>query len=240
MILSHRHSAIFVKTIKVAGTSVELALSSVCGRRDVITPINPDEPELRADLGGREPQNYVLRSRMLRATPQHLLPTRPLREPERQLVNHTPARVIRELVGETTWRRYFTFTIDRNPWDRAVSLFHFDRFLGHVDRTTTFADWLALQPDERLSNFPLYADGDEVIVDRILRYERLAGEIGSVAAHLGVELPPLPRAKSGIRPSSDRDWRALYGEAEQARIAAVCHREIELLGYTFEDERPTV
>ncbi len=32
MIISHRHSFVFVKTTKTAGTSVEIALSKHCGQ----------------------------------------------------------------------------------------------------------------------------------------------------------------------------------------------------------------
>ena len=45
MIISHEHKFIFLKTRKTAGTSIELALSQLCGPNDIITPISPnDEP----------------------------------------------------------------------------------------------------------------------------------------------------------------------------------------------------
>ena len=48
MIVSHKHKFIFVKTVKTAGTSVEIALSRFCGENDIITPIHPPDEELRA------------------------------------------------------------------------------------------------------------------------------------------------------------------------------------------------
>jgi len=39
MIISHEHKFIFLKTKKTAGTSIELALSELCGLDDVITPL---------------------------------------------------------------------------------------------------------------------------------------------------------------------------------------------------------
>jgi hypothetical protein len=41
MIISHKHRFIFVKTLKTAGTSIEVFLSQHCGPDDVVTPILP-------------------------------------------------------------------------------------------------------------------------------------------------------------------------------------------------------
>ena len=39
MIVSHKHKFIFLKTKKTAGTSIELALTKLCGDDDIITPL---------------------------------------------------------------------------------------------------------------------------------------------------------------------------------------------------------
>src|SRR5690348_8712334 len=57
MILSVRHKFVFIKGMKVAGTSVEMALAPLCGPRDVITPISPIDELERMKRGGRA-QNY--------------------------------------------------------------------------------------------------------------------------------------------------------------------------------------
>ena len=73
-IISHRHRFIFVRTHKTASTSVEIALSRICGPEDVITPF-PDRQGLsnpvlpirarshRADLRSRD---RALRLQLLR------------------------------------------------------------------------------------------------------------------------------------------------------------------------------
>ena len=53
MIVSHTHKFIFLKTKKTAGTSIELALSELCGPDDVITPLTEIDEAQRAGLLGR-------------------------------------------------------------------------------------------------------------------------------------------------------------------------------------------
>src|SRR5690349_20321648 len=57
MILSVRHRFVFIKGMKVAGTSVEMALAPLCGPADIVTPISPVDELERMNRGGRA-QNY--------------------------------------------------------------------------------------------------------------------------------------------------------------------------------------
>ena len=106
MIVSHEHRFIFLKTRKTAGTSVEIALSRICGPDDIITPITETDEQLRKAAGGRPPQHY----------------TAPPLEIEGRA--HMPASAVRRIVGTDVWESYFKFAIERNPWDAVVSLYY--------------------------------------------------------------------------------------------------------------------
>ncbi len=58
MIYSRQSDFLFIKGRKVGGTSMEIALSILCGPEDIITPITPVDERERLRRGGRGAQNY--------------------------------------------------------------------------------------------------------------------------------------------------------------------------------------
>jgi len=83
----------------------------------VITRISRRDEETRQALGGLGPQNTQVhwthwRSKELKAL---------LRGWETNYFNHFPARRLRGILPKQQWDDYYKFTIERNPWDMAVS-----------------------------------------------------------------------------------------------------------------------
>ena len=109
MIVSHRHRFIFTRPRKVAGTSLSIALEPSLGSSDVQV-FAPTERRSLAGIDGDDSPT-VHASKNVDAL--HLR--------DRGKPHILPA-TIRDAVGEDVWRRYFKFTIVRNPWDWFVSL----------------------------------------------------------------------------------------------------------------------
>src|SRR5687768_9722067 len=101
--------------MKTAGTSIEIALSKFCGPRDVITPIEPEDEEIRRALGYRGPQNYLVPFR--RYSLRHWTRFLMRGQGRRHFFNHMAARQIRRAVHRRVWQSYYKFCVDRNPWD---------------------------------------------------------------------------------------------------------------------------
>jgi hypothetical protein len=219
VIVSHEHGFVFMKTRKTAGTSVEIALSRVCGDNDVITPVTEDDEVLRRAAGGRGPQHFQ--------TPPNL---------ERKAFNHMPVSMVRTMLGRKQFESYFSFAIERNPWDAVVSLFHWrNRDTEPGAAVQSFGEYVASEAVETFAakNQRIYRLRGQVAVDRVLRYEALADELAAVWSELDLPgVPDLPHAKAGVRPSG-ASYRAYYDDASRERVAELFAAPIADLGYEF-------
>ncbi len=228
MIVNHRYRFIFLKTKKTAGTSIEIALSRYCDGNDILSKIgHRDEPK-RAALGYQGPANNLepddgsLRSRFRRW--RH--------GPQQRYWNHMPAREVREKIGADTWNSYFKFCFERNPWDRAISAYHWEN--RSKSNLPDFHEYLGeLERRDLLSNYDTYAIDGKIAVDRVYMYEDLEASLADVARRLGLPGPlELPEAKRGVR-RDKRPYREVYTERERDFVAKACAREIAEFGYRF-------
>lgn len=197
MIVSHKHRFIFVKTLKTAGTSIEVYLSRHCGPNDVLTPITPYvEPH--------RPRNYE------------------------GFFNHMPAAEIRERVGLGIWNSYFKFCVERNPWDKTLSYYH---MMNHRRGGSLSLDQFLAEGDFPI-NYPKYTEPgkpDQVIVDSVLRYERLNEDLAEVFEQLEIPFT----ASLGVNAKSEyrtdrRPFREVYTPRQFELIRKVFARETEL------------
>lgn len=213
VIVSHRHRLIFLKTRKTAGTSVEIALSRVCGPEDIITRLTDEDEELRRSVGGLGPQNT--------ASPP--LPVKPF--------NHMPARGVRRVVGREVWRSYHRVAIERNPWDLVVSQYYW----RYRDREAEpFEEFVRSPMLDNLANknAAIYRLRGRIAVDRMMRHERLDADLAALWSEQGLPgTPDLPHAKAHSR--KERSYRELYTDETRDLVATRFAAVIDDLGYEF-------
>jgi hypothetical protein len=225
MILNHQYHFIFIKTRKTAGSSIEVALSGHCGRRDIITPLAPKDQAIREQKGYPGPQNYL--------PPGHALACRLLRrEPDKKKYrfrNHIPAVQVREKVGSDTWNSYYSFCLERNPWDKVISAYW---YLYKEWSREKLADFILSGKAAVYSDWHRYTDNDRIIVSHVGRYENLDDEVAAFCQRVGLPPLDLPRAKGALR--KDRShYRDILTPEERDRISSDFAREIATFNYDF-------
>ena len=228
MIVSHRHRFIFMKSQKTGGTSLELALSRICGEGDIITPLPERHESEREQIGGRGPRNFDVPIYRHRLQDWGLILQGRGR---RSFWQHSLAREVKAWLAPSVWRNYFKFVVERNPWDRAISQYWFR--MRELDHQPSMLEFFRTAPQHMMSNLNYYVIDGDVAVDHIVRYENLEAEIAGLGVQLGLdERLELPSSNSGWR-KDRRSYQEVLGPAERDVIAERCSREIELLGYEF-------
>lgn len=229
MIVSHRYKLIFIKSLKTAGTSIESALAKHCGPDDIVTPIFPalDGHQHRNWRGWFNPFREVQSSDDLKKNFSEL-------RRRDKFYNHIPARFARARLPASIWDSYLKVCVERNPWDKTMS--HYQMFRN--------ADWHRLHnPDLTLDgyldqgifchNAPFYCDVDgNVIVDRIIRYDRLQDELAQLFDEKGIPFDGLPKAKGGIR-NDKRSYKEVMSHAQADVIRTAFAKEISIHGWEF-------
>ena len=216
MIVSRGRRFIFVHIPKTGGTALSLALENRAIKDDILIGDTPKARARRARISGVKAAG--------------------------RLWKHSTLADIAGLATDAEIAAFFTVTLVRNPWDRAVSYYHwlrdqgfahpavglakthdFSGFLNHAQTITALRLWpyTAYMRDrfgaERAS---LYA-----------RLEHLEADLAPFEAHLGFRLTPLARANASDR---SRDWRGFYSDADAALVADISAGDIARFGYRFE------
>lgn len=236
MIVSHKYKFIFIKTNKTAGSSIEIGLSAFCGKNDILSRCLPEEAELRKKLGYRTPQNnlipfkkYTLRNWLSFAH----------KWKRKEFSSHASAGEIRRILGDRIWNEYYKFCFERNPWDRVVSLYYFMLYRNRSDSEPSMSISEFINSGKVLSlkkwGINNYTINDEIVVDRVCKYEHLEKELEEVCVEkLGMpHAPELPRAKAEAR-TDKRNYRDILSNDDRQKIAELFAREIELFGYEFQ------
>ncbi len=255
MVISHRFRFIFIKTTKVGGTSLEMILDKLCGPDDVFPP--HWHPET-----GYEPRNYegdfdpfpelMHVAQHEKGLTEHALNATWKQWKAREHFHESlPAWQLKCRLPASIWNSYFKFTLERNPWDKAISRYYHSKgvYEPKYGKELTMDNWLdyfegrIAQPwvtkawgSEAPYNYPRYADPwtDEILVDKICRYENMDAELQEVFARVGMPWTvSIPRtAKTGYR-TDRRPYREVLTKDQRDRIAKACAKEIALMGYIY-------
>ncbi|MFA9409449.1 MAG: sulfotransferase family 2 domain-containing protein, partial [Candidatus Dadabacteria bacterium] len=232
MIISHKYKFIFIKTRKTAGSSIQIYLSDHCGQDDIVSPI--DRPERPYN-----PRNYrgfynPVPELMERHSPAKIVRTLGRFLSLKKFQSHIKARELRGRIPRDIWDGYFKFTVERNPWDKVLSHYHFVRQrYSKYDKNISFEEYLDVA--ELPYNYTKYTDlENNIIVDRVVKYEHLNEELGEIFQELGVPFSGSlgPTEKSHYR-KDRRPYQEVYTPEQKLAVAKLFDQEIEMHGYEF-------
>jgi hypothetical protein len=231
MILSHKHKFIFIKTRKTAGSSIETALSGICGPEDVVTTMDPPE-------NGHTPQNWIGDGVLERAYKKHLR-VRKLIHPDSILLRdhyyqHMTAFRAKQVCGDQIWNSYFKFCFERNPWDKVVS-FYWWKMRGKQEKVD-FSDWIRTKRQPIDSD--LYCINGNIAMDFIGRFEHLEEDFKKILNILDINCGILlPKSKSGVRKDKDHFSKS-FNKEDELFINELFNQEIKTFGYDIHGHGP--
>lgn len=231
MIISHKYKFIFIKTVKTAGTSIEVYLSDFCGEDDILTPVGPEgSPQIESHVA----RNY---KGIWNPIPE-LISKKGLKKKAiiKQLIrrekyfNHISANILKKRLSNRIWKRYFKFCVERNPWDKTISHYYWENQGGTYKSFDQY-----LREGNFCYNYSRYTDVDgNLLVDKVVKYEDLNEELTDIFNKLGVPFDGSlgVNAKASFR-KDYRDYKELYNKEQRDIVKFAFSKEIELHGYTF-------
>ena len=215
MIISRGRRYIFVHIPKTGGTAMALALENRAMKDDILIGDTPKARRRKGRLKG-------------------------LRTAGR-LWKHSTLADVEGLVTRAELADFMTFTLVRNPWDRAVSYYHwlqdqgFDHPAVQLAQSLSFAAFIAHEHTRTsLRDAPYTAYmRDGAGQEHCRHYLRLEypADLDPVEGHLGFTID-MPRANTSDRRA---DWHSYYDATTRGIIAECCADDIARFGYSFDD-----
>ena len=163
-----------------------------------------------------------------------------------KLPRHAKIIAAHEMLPRDFFDSLFKFAFVRNPWDLQVSSYHHilrerPHLLADIKDFETFIK-VKLDPDRPpvyhfdvtttpQSDYLIDLKG-RILVDYIGRYESLEEDFKGVCKRIGIKPPRLPHKRKAV----DRwDYRRYYSDHTAELIANHFKRDIELFGYSFDE-----
>lgn len=203
MIISHKYRFIFIKTRKTAGTSIEVALSKICGKQDIVTPIGPP-------VEGHEPRNNNGFYNHIGA-------------------KQIKARILPEIWDSyykfTFERNPFDKVVSWYWWLYKQQK-TFDSFEQCIEKRACGSYKLPV-------DYEKYTIDGKVVVDFIGKYETLLEDFTYICNRLEIPFDGKLTREKGDARIDKSDYRTYYSEASKKIIEDAFYREISLFGYHF-------
>ncbi|MBC6497711.1 MAG: sulfotransferase family 2 domain-containing protein [Alphaproteobacteria bacterium GM7ARS4] len=223
-IISFKHRFIFFKSEKVAGTSLEIALSHFCGKDDIMSRF-------------AFPRSNTLRERHYPYPVRSFLDVVTNGAVRKVKINSPiPAR---KYMGDDTFFSFLKISVTRNPYDRAVSDYAWRcRSRSVQERSVSdFRNWFMCQKTLYAPYATLTLERPYDAVDVMIRFEHFEEDLTALSRRLGLaeniyDIFKGTRAKGGVRPPQLTARACFEGFPEGiAKVKKNYAVELETFGY---------
>lgn len=140
-------------------------------------------------------------------------------------------------------KRYFVFTVIRNPWDRMVSYYFFYRDIvkknekiANKAKKLNFKDWVSYIYENPKSFSFIYDNcldyltyENKVMVDYVINFHNFSEDIDDLKNILHLKLPTLH-----VNSSKHDFYKDYYSEKEIEIISEIYKRDIDYFNFDFE------
>jgi hypothetical protein len=154
--------------------------------------------------------------------------------------HHLPASHLKEQLGAELWESLYTFSIVRNPFERALSLFQFLQNNGKLKgwTFTRYVDQL-VRPGgfqyhgHYLSNYGYLCDAEgNLLVKEVFRFEDRDQAIAKIA--LATSCPEIVSSDSKAYATGHDHYSQYYDPASRRKIEKFYQDDMEQFDYRFE------
>lgn len=159
-------------------------------------------------------------------------------------LQHLLAKQIKQEIGDYIFRKYWKFTLIRNPWEKILST-----YLSIKWARPDIREFIGMKPNDNFQKFLdltekkghtqwepqfrfIYDDNGVKLVDYIGRYERYDNDVITILQKIGIYSQIIPHIYS----SNSKNYIHLYDQETKERVSERYHQDIDLFNYEFPEE----
>lgn len=225
MIYLKSKKLLFIKPLKTASTSLEIAFACNASEEDIVTRMTTNYELMRLEMGAQLPINYMesrapearyrTKIRILnglhKTFPSVELDTldkyvKPLCRTRGKKIffNHIKPTEIAERLGAKFLEESFIVTMCRHPYEVLVSRVYWERWKKYRTKEFDFQSAVEEILKKEPLNLDYYFYNGEYIPDFVIRYENLLEDISTLEKKFDLKLiEKMPQTKSQVRTSKE-------------------------------------
>ena len=153
--------------------------------------------------------------------------------------------LVDEYVTEEQMSNYFKFSFVRNPFDRIVSCFLYQKRAKEIDRNISFSKYVAIAHERRGRNYIkryfyfrpqcefICRDGANIL-DFVGRFEYINRDFKDLMSYFDMKCPRLLHAQ---RSRKRKSYQSYYSKKSKNLVRKMYAKDLDIFGYSFRGDK---